>query len=269
MAPQRQMEPTTEFDPVLAAYEALAPFYDAFTADSAYEPVLDGIESWARAQGLGGKLLLDVACGTGKSFEPLLRRGYVVTGCDLSPAMVAEARRKWGHAADVVVADMRRLPWRSEFHLVTCLDDAVNYLLEEQELRAAMSSIAATLRPDGIAVFDANTLGAYRTDFAESFELSADGARFEWEGRCDTEAEPGVIAHATITVDHAGGRTRSTHIQRHWSVEALRSACEAAGFGHVVFRGLASGPRLVGEPDEGLHPKIVCLAARPRAFVLG
>ena len=41
-------------EPALAAYESLAPFYDRFTKDSKYEPVLDAVESWARAQGLKG-----------------------------------------------------------------------------------------------------------------------------------------------------------------------------------------------------------------------
>ena len=262
------MHPTTtpapSADAALAAYEPLAPFYDRFTADSKYEPVLNGIETWALAQGLAGKRLLDVACGTGKSFEPLLGKGYEVSACDLSPAMVAEARRKWAAAAEIVVADMRNLPWRSEFDLVTCLDDAVNYLLEEEDLRDAISSMARALRPDGIAVFDANTLLTYRTDFAESFEMDDGETRFTWRGECSPDAGAGVIGSATVTVDHPDGPRESRHVQRHWPVEELRAACLEAGFQHVVFRGLAEGPRLVGEPDEERHLKLVCLAARPR-----
>ena len=250
-------------DYALAAYEPLAPFYDRFTADSKYEPVLDAIETWARAQGLRGKRLLDVACGTGNSFEPLLARGYEVSACDLSPAMVAEAQRKWAGAADISVADMRSLPWRSEFNLVTCLDDAVNYLLSEEDLHAALASMARALRPDGIAVFDANTIRTYRTDFAESFEMEGPGTRFSWRGDCSPDAGPGVITSATVTVDHPGGSSESRHVQHHWPAEDLREACLAAGFRHVVFRGLAEGPRLVGEPDEERHLKLVCLAARP------
>ncbi|HEX8647115.1 MAG TPA: methyltransferase domain-containing protein [Thermoleophilaceae bacterium] len=252
-------------DLALAAYEPLAPFYDRFTAESKYEPVLDAIETWARAQGLRGTRLLDVACGTGKSFEPLLARGYEVSACDLSPAMVAEAQRNWAGVAEIVVADMRSLPWRSEFDLVTCVDDAVNYMLEEEDLRAALSSMARALRPEGIAVFDANTLLAYRTDWAESFDFTAHDARFHWRGECSAEAAPGAIARATVTVTHAGGSCESRHVQRHWRVEELRAACLAAGFRHVVFRGLAEGPRLAGEPDEERHLKLVCLAARPAA----
>lgn len=256
-------------DLALAAYEPLAPFYDRFTAESQYEPVLNAIETWARAQGLRGTRLLDVACGTGKSFEPLLARGYEVSACDLSPAMVAEARRNWADAAEIVIADMRSLPWRSAFDLVTCVDDAVNYMLEEEDLHAAIRSMARALRPDGIAVFDANTILTYRTDWAESFDFAVDGMRFDWRGECSPAAEPGVIASATVRVEHAGGSCESRHVERHWRVDELRAACLAAGFQHVVFRGLAEGPRLVGEPDEERHLKLVCLAARPTAPAAG
>jgi SAM-dependent methyltransferase len=249
-------------DAALAAYEPLAPFYDRFTAASEYGPVLDAVEAWAQAQGLAGRRLLDVACGTGKSFEPFAARGYDVTACDLSPAMVAEARRK-GTGAEVVVADMRTLPWSAEFDLLTCMDDAVNYLLTEDDLRAAVASMARALRPDGIAIFDSNTIGTYRTDFAESFEVTEGHTHFAWSGECGPDAVPGTLASATMTIAAPEGPTRIRHVQRHWPVAALREACLAAGFRHVVFRGLAEGPRLAGEPDEERHLKVVCLAARP------
>ena len=41
-------------------------------------------------------MVLDVACGTGKSFLPLLERGYDVTACDISEAMLRVARTKVG-----------------------------------------------------------------------------------------------------------------------------------------------------------------------------
>ena len=53
---------------------------------------------------LRGRRLLDVACGTGRSFLPMLERGYDVTACDISPAMAARAREKSGGAARVLVA---------------------------------------------------------------------------------------------------------------------------------------------------------------------
>jgi SAM-dependent methyltransferase len=248
--------------PAVAAYEPLAPYYDRFTHESAYESVLTQIEAWARAQGLRGRRLLDVGCGTGNSFQPLLERGYRVTACDISPAMVAEARRK-APKAEVVVADMRELPWRADFDLVTCVDDAVNYLLTEDDLDAAMASMAAALDPDGILLFDTTSLLTYRTEFAEEFEVETGGMRFSWRGEACPKVGSGEIVSMTLTAETPDGPRGSRHVQRHWPVERLRLACERAGFSQVVFRGLAPGPQLAGEPDEELHPKVVCLAARP------
>ena len=87
------MTPTLESD-ATRAYAVLAPAYDLLTAEYAYGPWLSAIERLAREHGLSGHRLLDVGCGTGKSFLPLLQRGFHVTACDISPEMVALARRE-------------------------------------------------------------------------------------------------------------------------------------------------------------------------------
>src|SRR5262245_4528433 len=122
------------------AYDGLAPDYDILTADYPYERWLAQLETLARAHGLQGTDVLDVACGTGKSFLPLLDRGWNVVGCDISPAMLALAAAK-APGARLVQADMRALGALGEFDLVTCLDDALNYLLEPHELQAALAGI--------------------------------------------------------------------------------------------------------------------------------
>src|SRR5436305_4759256 len=137
--------------PVHDAYAALAPYYDRFTGESAYDTWLAQIEARARALGLAGTRALDIGCGTGNSFAPLLDRGYEVTACDLSPEMIDEARRKFGdRVADLFVADMRELPALGPFDLVTCIDDALNYLLDPDDLVTTFRGVADVLAPDGI-----------------------------------------------------------------------------------------------------------------------
>src|SRR3954465_5631067 len=122
------------------AYDGLAPAYDAFTAGHEYERWLDYLETLAVEYGLAGRRLLDVGCGTGKSFLPMLERGYDVVACDLSSEMVARARAKIApDRAQVLVADMRDLPELGAFDLVTCLDDAINYATSRHELRSTLS----------------------------------------------------------------------------------------------------------------------------------
>jgi ubiquinone/menaquinone biosynthesis C-methylase UbiE len=86
------MTPTAA--PPTDGYAELAPFYDAFTAASDYEAWTSHVLPVAKAHGLTGTKVLDVACGTGKSLLPFLSHGYEATGCDVSPAMLAEASRK-------------------------------------------------------------------------------------------------------------------------------------------------------------------------------
>ena len=130
-----------------AAYEAIAPVYDDFTAHHDYRLWVGTLLELAGTYGLSGDTALDVACGTGKSFMPLLERGWKVTACDISAAMVELARSKVGDAVRLEVADMRELPVYGSFDLVCCLDDAVNYLLTAAELEQALGGMAANLAP--------------------------------------------------------------------------------------------------------------------------
>src|SRR6266576_6110146 len=91
-------------DPAFAAYERMAPYYDLYTESYDYERWLSKLEAIALEHGLTGKRLLDVGCGTGKSFAPMLARGYEVIGCDISPGMVDRARELAGGEAEVLVA---------------------------------------------------------------------------------------------------------------------------------------------------------------------
>src|SRR4051795_13646375 len=159
-------------DPTIAAYEQLAPYYDRYTHDFGHEPWLAYVEEISLRHGLRGSRLLDVGCGTGKSFVPMLARGYDVVACDISPEMVARARAKVpGGDVEVAVADMRQLPQLGVFDFITCIDDAVNYLTTGDQLRAAFEGFARNLRPGGVAVFDANTLSTFRSVYSQTFAL--------------------------------------------------------------------------------------------------
>ncbi|HTE61087.1 MAG TPA: methyltransferase domain-containing protein, partial [Solirubrobacteraceae bacterium] len=142
-------------------YDVLAPAYDVLTAASRHDEWLTAIERVALAHGLRGRRVLDVACGTGKSFAPLLRRGYDVTACDASAAMAARARARGAPHARVLVADMRSLPLLGAFDLITCLDDSLNHLVEPDDVVAALDGMRANLATDGVMVFDVTLLTAY------------------------------------------------------------------------------------------------------------
>jgi SAM-dependent methyltransferase len=256
--------------PAFVAYESLAPFYDDFTRDYVYDSWLAALLAVAREHGLAGRRVLDVACGTGKSFVPLVERGFDVWACDLSPGMVERARRRTPAGADrVFVADMRALPEVEPVDLVTCLDDSLNYLLDDSDLNAALDGMARALRPGGLAVFDVNSLATYRTSFAEEFAVDRGPTFFCWRGEGSPDAEPGSEAAATVEVfaeAHSGcwKRTTSRHVQRHHPRAAIEAGCALAGLDLVAACGQMPGGRLEPAADEGQHAKVVYVARKPR-----
>src|SRR5215207_1323368 len=99
-------------DPALTAYEAFAPAYNDFNHANDYENWLGrALLPALRKHGLrDGGYALDVGCGTGRAFQPLLRRGWRIQGCDLSPAMLKIAAAEGRDVVPLEVADMRDLP---------------------------------------------------------------------------------------------------------------------------------------------------------------
>jgi SAM-dependent methyltransferase len=249
--------------PALLAYERLAPVYDDFTDGYDHDAWIDRLEQIARSHGANGPRVLDVACGTGKSFAPLLERGYDVWACDISPAMVERARRCADIDADrVLVADMRALPELGAFELVTCLDDAVNYLLDVDDLIAAFAGVARLLAPGGIYLFDTNTLATYRAGFAVDTIFERPLANATWRGETSEPIESGALCAASIEISGSDDGAISRHLQRHHPQSAICHALTSAGLACRAVLGQSTGGFLHEEPDEDRHTKLVYVAGR-------
>lgn len=247
------------------AYEALAPAYDDFTAHHNYDLWLGELMPKLEKHGIPGKRLLDVACGTGKSFLPLLEQGWEVTACDVSPAMVELARAKVGERVKLSVADMRELPVYGEFDVVFCLDDAVNYLLSTEELEQALAGMKRNLGPGGLLMFDVNTLETYRTFFAEEVVVERGGKRMIWKGLSSPDFEPGSIAEASFElepIDESGGPPipPEVHRERHFPEAEVRAALEAVGLECLDVYGHHHDAIPKQPLDEIAHAKAIYIA---------
>jgi SAM-dependent methyltransferase len=247
------------------AYEAIAPVYDEFTAHHNYELWLGELMPKLEKHGIVGNRLLDVACGTGKSFIPMLERGWEVTACDISPSMIAVAREKVGGRAKLSVADMRDLPELGEFDVVWCLDDAINYLLSGEELEQALTGMRRNLGPDGLIMFDLNTIESYRTFFAEEVVIERDGRRLIWKGQTNPEAEPGSIAEARFEVEPLKGSAEPAippelHRERHFPEAEVLEAMGRAGLECLDVYGHHHDAVPHQPLDEIAHTKAVYIA---------
>jgi SAM-dependent methyltransferase len=252
-----------------AEYDTLAPAYDLLTDGYDYDRWIGELLRWAREHGLRGRRALDVACGTGKSFVPLLDAGFDVVGCDESRGMLAVAATKVPDPRAVQRHDMRALPVLGSFDLITCIDDALNHLLSEAEVRDALASMARNLAPGGLLVFDVNTIATYRTAFATCDVFDAGDHVFAWRGLADPNAGPGGFAELQVDVfapceddPERWRRTTSRHRERHYPVAAIEELAAEAGLAIVDRRGQSPGVVLHPDVDEQRHGKALFLARR-------
>ena len=99
--------------------------------------------------GDGRHTLLDLGVGGGHHLS-YLTCDFDAVGVDLSPAMLAHARRQ-NPEVEHHVGDMRTVRLGRMFDAVL-IHDAVAYLLSEADLRAALTTARAHLRPGGVLV---------------------------------------------------------------------------------------------------------------------
>lgn len=101
--------------------------------------------------------ILDVGCGTGRHAIELTKRGYQVTGIDLSESQLAHARRKateQGLSINFQQHDARNLPFNKEFDLAIMLCEGGFPLMETDEMNfAILKSVTRALTGSGKLIF--------------------------------------------------------------------------------------------------------------------
>lgn len=246
-------------DPALAAYEAFAAVYNEFNHSNDYEMWLGrSLLPELRKHGLReGGSALDVGCGTGRAFRPLLQRGWQVQGCDLSPAMLEVAAREGGDSVPLQVADMRELPHLGDFDLVLSLNDSVNYLLGDDDLVTALAAMKANLAEDGLLIFDVNSSSTYATTYAETREVEHNGSRWTWNGR-------GEVAPSVFEAEISGDRIEPVCSVERFRPEAeVLEAMRTAGLKPLATYGMseADGEVVLDTPDEDRDYKLIFIGA--------
>lgn len=99
--------------------------------------------------------LLDLCCGSGQLMQPLLERGYRVTGLDGSAAMLQYARNNCPRA-DIILGDARRFELQAMFDGIYSTSASLNHIENLDQLLQVFRCVYQALRPGGRFVFDLN-----------------------------------------------------------------------------------------------------------------
>jgi SAM-dependent methyltransferase len=145
---------------------AVRGFYDRFAAH--YHLIFEDWEASMARQAAAlapvverecgaGARVLDCACGIGTQLLGLAKRGFRVSGSDVSRGAVRRARAEAAERqADVrlYVADLLKLESvpESGFDAIVCLDNALPHLDSDAELAVAARQVFRKLRPGGVFI---------------------------------------------------------------------------------------------------------------------
>ena len=221
-------------------YDLIAPIYDKINGELDYDAWADFIEENIRRYNpdMKTELVLDLGCGTGRMTLELGRRGYDMTGVDLSPEMLDLAREA---AEEAGLSD--KMLWLlqdiTDFELygtvelaVSCLD-TLNHLTDTADLRRCLSLVHNYLVPDGLFVFDINGKGKFENIYADnSYVMEEDGSVCVWQNSYNPKTRLCDFFITLFEEDDDGRYNRYDELQteRMYTIRTMKKMLTECGF---------------------------------------
>jgi SAM-dependent methyltransferase len=178
-----------------------------------------------------GARVLDLACGHGRHSLELARRGFRVTGVDLSPRsleLAREAAAAEGLGVELVESDMREIDFDAEFDAAINLFTAFGYFESDEEDREVVRRITRSLRPGGRFLIDTlNALGLAKRYQPRRWEEAAQGVVMLDDHEWDLLAGRNRASWTFIRPD--GTRSELRHIVRTYAPWELAKLIASAG----------------------------------------
>lgn len=212
----------------MEAYTDFAQVYDELMDDTPYEEWCDFLLGIFRRYGVGDadeavvsekddmgvinsnlaqerNTVLDLGCGTGTLTELLAREGYDMIGVDNAEEMLRiamEKRERSGLDILYLLQDMRELELYGTVGAVVSICDSLNYLLDEEDIVQTFDRVNNYLYPQGIFVFDFNTVYKYQTVIGDAtIAENREDCSFIWENYYHEDEEINEYDLTVFVVD--------------------------------------------------------------------
>lgn len=243
------------------AYEITSEYYDLINSHVDYAAWCDFLEKmFAKYSKEKPSLVLDLGCGTGIITLELARRGYDMTGIDISPEMLDEARTsaaESGLSNDILwlCQDMCDFELYGTVDAVIATCDAVNYLLSPKQIDKCFSLVHNYLIPDGIFVFDISSKAKFKRMYKGDIIIENENVYCGWQNEYNekTGIAEFYLSYFTPEKTDAGEvyiRRDEYQRQRAWSMRALNMALSRNGFELLTVTDSYSGEPIDGETDK-------------------
>ncbi len=203
----------------------------------------------------GARSVLDTACGTGWHSIALLRKGYVVSGCDASPAMIERARKNATESSVNIffeVADFSRLEKiPGAFDALLCLGNSLPHVLSEPNLRETFRQMKAKLKPDGAMIIHNLNYDLRWKKQPRFFSAEGNAELLVW--RFADYGTEFITFHTALFEGDVSGSPRwsvqvNSTLQKPWQTEDLDRVLKEEGFQNITHFGGLDGSAYT--PDQ-------------------
>ena len=237
----------------MSGYHIFSQFYDNLTFNVDYEKRAEYLQSVLSLWGHEAGLTLDLACGTGSMTLALKEKGWDIFGVDASQEMLSVAMDKAYDKELSVLFLCQRMENLDLYGTIdTCIStlDSLNHITEKATLQAAFDKVALFMNPEGMFIFDVNTVYKHREILANNtFVYDTDEVYCVWQ---NSLKENNVINIDLDMFEKADGvYTRHTeHFkERAYEIGEIKEMLKKAGFETLaVYRDMTTEP--IGEKDD-------------------
>lgn len=196
--------------------------------------------------------VLDMPCGTGRLAIELARRGYRVTGVDVSEAsidMASQLAREAGVMIELRQEDMACYEAGERFDAVLCLGNSFGYLEHRATLRY-LELASAALVPGGRLLMEIGTVAeSLLPHYEQTFSIDAGPMRLDIANEYD-------VVRGGLRTQFTFAEGESVTVQQGWqsvyTCAEIGRMLEAAGL-RVVARHGSPDDKPYELGDRGLH----------------
>ncbi len=172
---------------MMDGFEYLSEYYDEFVGAD-YDKIADFIHQKIKCFFPKAEYGVDLGCGSGTLTFKLAERGYDMIGIDRSEAMLAQAAAKNTDEKQVLFLqqDLTEIDLYGAADFMVSSLDCINYLSDIDEVSSFLQHCSTFLNPNGLLIFDFNTLHKYAQVLdGHNFVYEAEGAFCVWENEFD------------------------------------------------------------------------------------
>ena len=207
-----------------------------------------------------GSAILDLCCGHGRHAIALAKRGYRVTGLDLSEVFLQHAQSEaeaQGVQVRWVHGDMRNIPFENEFDAVINIFTAFGYLENEDEDQVVLRQIQKALKPGGLFLLETKNREWLMRNLDPSEVIRYENGLIVLEERdFDLLTD---ICNVKVTMLHPDGNRREySHAARMYTLRDYVHMLATAGLQIQAYYGGLDGSKL--SLSSG---RLVVIASRP------